>query len=171
MESYQKCIVLNGDYSFLNTVSWRRAVTLVILGKTEVIKYSDKVIKLIDGSLLKVPVLIKLLKVIRNIYRNKVPFSKRNVMIRDGFKCGYCGTPSDLTIDHIIPTSKGGKTTFENCITACHPCNHKKRDKSPSEAGMFIKKKAYAPTISEFIMIKMKQLGLQEIINDLWENK
>jgi 5-methylcytosine-specific restriction endonuclease McrA len=166
-----RCVVLNGDYSFLNFVGWRRAVCLFLKGKGEVLKWSDKAIKLIDGSEIKIPLIMRLIKLVRNIYRNKVPFSKRNVMIRDGFKCGYCSTPSDLTIDHIIPTSKGGKTTFENCITACHPCNHKKRDKSPREAGMFIKKKAYAPTISEFIMIKMKQLGLQEIINDLWENK
>ena len=168
----EQCVILNGDYSFLSIVDWRKALNLWIKGKTEILKYSDKEIRNGEGVIVtKLPIVMKLIKIVRMIYRNKVPFSKRNVMIRDGFKCGYCGTPSDLTIDHIIPTSKGGKTTFENCITACHPCNHKKRDKSPSEAGMFIKKKAYAPTISEFIMIKMKQLGLQEIINDLWENK
>lgn len=166
-----RCVVLNGDYSFLNFVGWRRGVCLFLKGKCEVLKWSEKAIKLIDGSEIKIPLILKLIKLVRTIYRNKVPFSKRNVMIRDNFRCGYCDTIYDLTIDHIIPTSKGGKTNFENCITACHPCNHKKRDKTPNEAGMYLKKKAYAPTISEFIMIKMKQLGFKEIIDDLWESK
>jgi len=167
----QRCVILNGDYSFLNFVGWKRAVCLVIKEKCEVLKWSDKAIKLINGEEIRIPLVMRLIKLIRTIYRNKVPFSKRNVMIRDNFKCGYCDTPYELTIDHIVPTSKGGKTTFENCITSCYSCNHKKKDKTPSEAGMFFKKTPSSPTISEFIMIKMKQLGLQEILNDLWETK
>ena len=167
MESYQKCIVLNGDYSFLNTVSWRRAVKLVMSGKTEVIKYADRVIKLVDGSLLKVPVLIKLLKVIRTIYRNKVPFSKRNVLIRDNYKCGYCGCSEELTIDHVIPSSRGGKTEFDNCVACCMKCNAKKGDRTPTESRLYLKKRPYSPTISEFFRIKLKQLGLESFLNDI----
>lgn len=163
----ERCIVLNGDYTFLNTVSWRRAVTLVLNGKTEVIKYADKVIKLANGTFFKVPVLIKLLKVIRTIYRNKVPFSKRNVMIRDNFKCAFCGSCNELTIDHVIPSSRGGKTEFDNCVTCCIKCNAKKGDRTPTECKMYLQKRPYSPTISEFFRIKLKQLGLEQFINDI----
>jgi len=162
-----RCIVLNGDYSFLNTVSWRRAITLVMTGKTEVIKYADRVVKLANGKFLQVPVLIKLLKVIRTIYRNRVPFSKRNVMVRDNYKCCYCGCNNELTIDHVIPSSRGGKTEFENCITCCMTCNSKKGDRTPTEARMYLQKRPYAPTISEFFRLKLKQLGLEDFINDV----
>lgn len=162
-----RCVVLNGDYSFLNTVSWRRAVTLVMSGKTEVLKYADRAIKLANGSVFQVPLLIKLLKVIRTIYRNKVPFSKRNVMIRDNYKCGYCGCNDELTIDHVIPISRGGKTEFDNCIACCIKCNTKKKDRTPTESRMYLQKRPYAPTISEFFRIKLKQLGLEQFINDI----
>lgn len=162
-----RCIVLNGDYTFLNTVNWKRAVCLMIKGKIEVLKYADKVLHCSNGSEVKIPLIIKLIKIIRMIYKNKVPFSKRNVMIRDGFKCVYCSTQRDLTIDHIIPVSKNGKSTFENCTTACRRCNNKKGNRTPSEARMYINKKAYAPTISEFLRLKMKQLGVDLYLKEM----
>jgi len=162
-----RCIVLNGDYSYLNTISWRRAVCLVMKGKTEVLKYTDKVCRCAGGTIVKIPLIIKLIKVIRMIYKNKVPFSKRNVMVRDRYQCAYCGTNRNLTIDHITPVSKGGKSSFENCITACKSCNNKKGNRLPSEANMFLNKKAYAPTISEFLRLKMKQLGADIYLKEM----
>jgi 5-methylcytosine-specific restriction endonuclease McrA len=164
----ERCIVLNGDYSFLNTVSWKRAICLIIKEKAEMLKESTKVIRNSAGEIIfRIPLVIKLIKVIRLIYKNKVPFSKRNIMVRDGFKCVYCGTSSHLTIDHVIPASQGGKNIFENCVTACQPCNNQKGNRGPREAGMFLKKQPYAPTISEFIRLKMRQLGVEEFLTEL----
>jgi 5-methylcytosine-specific restriction endonuclease McrA len=162
-----RCIVLNGDYSFLNTVGWRRAICLVIKGKTEVLKYTDKVIRRVDGSEMRIPLVMRLIKIIRMIYKNKVPFTKKNVFIRDDFKCQYCGNNKQLTIDHMIPASKGGKSNFENCVTACKPCNNKKSNRTPSEARMYIGKIPHAPTISEFFRIKMRQLGLDKFLKEV----
>jgi len=165
-----KVIVLNADYSFLNIISWRRAVALVSKGKVEVLKYSDKAIRTIKGELMKIPMVLKLVHLVRTIYKTKVPFSKRNIMVRDDFKCVYCGKTAEeghLTIDHVIPKSKGGKSTWENCVTSCKPCNARKGHRSCSEVKMFIKKRPYAPTISEFVKQKVKALGLDHIINDL----
>jgi 5-methylcytosine-specific restriction endonuclease McrA len=162
-----RCIVLNGDYSYLNTVSWKRAVCLVMKGKTEVLKYTDKIFRSAGGHEIKIPLIIKLIKIIRMIYKNKVPFSKRNVMVRDGNKCSYCQSSRDLTIDHIIPRSKGGKSTFENCTTACKPCNNRKGNRTPSEARMYMTKQAHSPTISEFLMLKMKQLGVAAYLKEM----
>jgi len=162
-----RCIVLNGDFTFLNTVSWRRGVVLALSGKTEVLKYADKVLHRSDGSKILVPLVLRLIKVIRMIYRNRVPYSKRNIMVRDGHRCVYCGSREELTIDHVIPTSRGGKTNFENCVTACKLCNNRKNNRTPNEAKMWINKRPYAPTISEFFRMKMKQLGVDDYLKEL----
>ena len=81
-----------------------------------------------------------LLQTYKNNYKNKVSFSRRNLYKRDSNTCQYCGTglncKKDLTIDHIMPTSRGGKSTWENCVIACNKCNSYKGDRTPSEAGM-----------------------------------
>jgi 5-methylcytosine-specific restriction endonuclease McrA len=161
-----RCIVLNSDYSFLNIISWKRAVCMMLKQKAEVLKYSEKIISA-SKTPIKIPLVLKLIKMVRWIYRNRVPFSKKNVMSRDGFKCVYCESNENLTIDHVIPISKGGKSSFENCVTCCKICNFKKNDKTPSEAKMYMKKKPYAPTISEFMKIKLKSLKLEDYLVEL----
>jgi 5-methylcytosine-specific restriction endonuclease McrA len=163
-----RTIVLNGDYTFLNTVNWKRAICLVIKEKAEMLKTSDQGIRNGEGvEVFKIPLVIKLIKIVRLIYKNKVPFSKRNIMVRDGYRCMYCGTTRNLTIDHVIPISRSGKNIFENCTTACQPCNNKKGNRIPSEAKMFLKRQPHAPTISEFIRMKMKQLKIDDFLREL----
>jgi len=106
----ERCVILNGDYTFLNVVSWKRAICLMVKEKAEVLKFSDQVLRSGEGEIVThVPLVMRLIKIIRMIYKNKVPFTKKNVFVRDGYKCGYCGSKQELTIDHIIPTSRGGK--------------------------------------------------------------
>ena len=163
-----RTVVLNGDYTFLNTVNWKRAICLIIKEKAEMLKASERTVQNYEGTIcFRVPLVIKLIKVVRLIYKNKVPFSKRNIMVRDGFRCVYCGSSSCLTIDHVIPASQGGKNIFENCVTACQPCNNKKGNRTPRESNMFMRKQPYAPTISEFIRLKMRQLGVEEFLKDI----
>jgi len=165
-----QCVVLNADYSFLNVVDWKRAVCLLVKDKVKVLRYSNKTVMTGQGLSVKVPLVIKLIKFIRMVYRSRVPFSKKNVLIRDGFKCAYCQNPNGrLTIDHIVPKSRGGRTEFENCVAACRECNHKKGDQMPSEAKMYPQVKAYQPTISEFLQRKVKQLGIDELLKDMVE--
>ena len=164
-----KIILLNSDYSFLNIVDWKKSFTLLVKNKVEVLKYSTDVIKTAAGKFLKIPLIIRLIKLIRAVYRTKVPFSKKNVLIRDGFKCSYCGmTKGNLTIDHIFPRSKGGKSTFENCTAACKKCNNKKGNLTCLEAKMFPNTKLIAPTISEFLRTKMQTLGVDNVLKELW---
>lgn len=164
----ERCIVLNGDYTFLNVINWKRAVCLLVKGKVEVLKYSDRILRNCDGSvIMKQPLVIRLIKLIRSIYKSKVPFSKKNVFIRDEMKCVYCGIGGRLTIDHVQPISRGGKTNFDNCVSACKPCNNKKGRRTPSEARMFLRKRPFTPTISEFIRLKMKQLGIDKFLSDI----
>jgi len=165
----ERCVILNGDYTFLNVVSWKRAITLMVQQKAEVLKFSDRVVRNYEGTVvIRVPLVMKLMKIIRMIYKNRVPFSKRNVFVRDKHVCAYCGSHSkDLTVDHIMPASRGGKTNFDNCIAACRPCNNKKGSRTPSEAKMYLSHQPYAPTISEFIRLKMKQLGIDKFLKEI----
>ena len=161
-------IILNLDYSYLNSISWEKSLKLLYKGKATVLKYTDRIIRTAENKLVKIPAVIKLLKIIRTIYRTKVPFSKKNIMIRDDFICQYCGTHKNkLTIDHVIPVSKGGKSSFENCVAACQDCNNKKGSKLPSEACMYLKKQPFAPTISEFTRLKAVKSGIFDLLKEL----
>ncbi len=158
-----QCVLLNADYSFLNTVDWKKAVRLMIKKKVEVIQFSDRCIQGIEGVTIKLPAVMRLSRLIRTIYRSHVPFSKKNTLMRDGFCCAYCGLKKkQLTIDHIIPRSRGGKTNYENCVASCRNCNTHKGCRTPGEAGMTLKVKPYQPTIFEFIRIKVKLLGMDD---------
>lgn len=163
-----QCVLLNADYTFLNIVNWKRAMCLIAKGKVQVLRHSERIIKTAEGMAIKVPVVMKLIKLIRKLYLNRVPFSKKNILIRDGFKCAYCGSDGrKLTIDHIIPKSKGGKTSFENCVSSCNLCNNKKGGRTPTEAQMYLKVKAFQPTIAEFLRLKVEKLGINEVLKDL----
>jgi 5-methylcytosine-specific restriction endonuclease McrA len=165
-----QCVVLNADYSFLNVVDWKRAVCLLVKDKVKVLRYSTKTVMTGEGVSVRVPLIMRLIRFIRMVYRSRVPFSKKNVFIRDGFRCAYCQSHSGrLTIDHIVPKSRSGRTEFENCVTACIECNHKKGNQLPSEAQMYPQVKAYQPTISEFLQLKVKQLGFDEMLQNMLE--
>jgi 5-methylcytosine-specific restriction endonuclease McrA len=118
-------LVLNSDYNPINICDGKRAIVLILKQKAHMI--SDKVIRLVEYI--------------------KLPFSKlrqnrptRNlVMKRDGYRCSYCSKLENLTIDHIIPTSRGGQNTWDNLTTSCLSCNSKKGNRTPSEAGMVLK--------------------------------
>lgn len=165
----ETCIILNADYTFLNVVDWRKAITLLVKGKTEALKYGTKVVNNIGKTVvIRIPLVMRLIKIVRTIYKTRVPFSKKNVIVRDGNVCQYCGERGKrLTIDHVVPRSKGGKTTFENCVASCQECNHKKKNRLPSEVGMYLKKQPSQPTISEFLRIKMESLGIFQTLKDL----
>ena len=74
-----------------------------------------------------------------------------------------------MTIDHVIPSSRGGKSSFENCVAACKSCNSEKNDRTPSEWGRPLLKRPFRPTIMEFITIKMQVMGVDKVIADMWE--
>jgi len=162
------CILLNADYTFLNVVHWKRAICLMAKGKVEVLKDSSGTVKSSAGAIFKIPAVMRLIKLIRTIYRTGVAFCKKNIFIRDAFKCAYCGTTKmRLTIDHLIPKSRGGQSTFENCVAACKPCNIKKGDQTPREAKMFLNVRPVQPTISEFLRIKFENLGFYDVLKEL----
>jgi len=161
------CILLNGDYTFLCMVDWKKAMKLVFAGKVTVLKYSDKMIRSV-GGVFKTPAVLVLMKVVRSIYKGRVPFNRKNLLIRDRSACAYCGkSGKNLTIDHVIPKSKGGKTDFDNCVACCSECNNRKGAGTPREAGMHLPKRPYQPTISEFIRIRLERSGVYNLLVEI----
>ena len=129
-------IVLNATYEFLGVVSWKRAMVLLFNGKVEVVKESDRIVQSISQSF-RVPAVVRLIKFIRQIYRREVPFSRRNILIRDGHICQYCGSEfssGELTIDHIVPKAHKGPNDWTNVVACCRACNMKKGDRTPRQA-------------------------------------
>jgi 5-methylcytosine-specific restriction endonuclease McrA len=164
--------VLNYDYTLNNITNWKRALILIEKGKAEVVKYSETIIRT-TKNVVKVPQIVRLVYMIKNVYKRNIKMSKRNLFLRDGNRCGYCGKYSDktkintrLTIDHIFPKSRGGKTTWLNCVSACVDCNNKKGNKTLEEAKMVLLFEVYEPTIYSFQKAKMKET-LKNILENI----
>ena len=140
-ESKGKVLVLNASYEPLNVCNWKRAVVLVFKGKAEQVEHNGKVIY----PSFHVPTVIRLRKYIKVPYK-EIPLTRRNLMYRDHFACQYCGAKTnDLTIDHVIPSSRGGNDTWDNVVACCQKCNVKKGNRTPKEAGMHLLKHPRTP--------------------------
>ena len=138
-------LVLNSDFSPINVTSLHRGFTLVYKGKAEVLKSSDEPIVCGVKKYLK-PLIIRLLNYV-SFQKRRIRVNRHRIMRRDGYSCVYCGSKKNLTIDHVIPKSKGGDNTWKNLVTCCSPCNLKKGDKSLEEVGMKLIKKPTEPNI------------------------
>ena len=161
------CVLLNGDYSFLGLVDWKKAMGLMFAEKVRVLKFSDRVIQGVSRTF-RAPAVAVLVKVVRSVYRGRVPFSRRNVLARDRFTCAYCGSRAKpITMDHVIPRSRGGKTDFDTCVACCRACNHKKGARLPREAGMALRHRPWQPTIAEFIRIRLRHSGVYALLVEL----
>jgi 5-methylcytosine-specific restriction endonuclease McrA len=144
-----KVLVLNNDYQPLNVTNLRRGFKLVIKGKAEVIKSFGKDIKT-GMNTIKRPSVIRLLKYVYTPFK-RVELSRKNIYRRDGHKCVYCGDDKKLTLDHVLPKSRGGKNTWANLVTCCARCNVTKSDSTPEEANMTMSQKPFRPTFFGFI--------------------
>jgi 5-methylcytosine-specific restriction endonuclease McrA len=141
----EKVLVLNSDYTPINVTSLVRGFILVDKGKAEVLKSGENPIISGDKEYVR-PLIIRLLSYVR--YRIKsLRINRQRIFKRDNFKCAYCNSQKNLTIDHILPKSRGGDNSWTNLITCCRNCNRYKDNKTPEEAGLKLKIKPYEPSI------------------------
>ncbi|MCG2587838.1 HNH endonuclease [Rhodohalobacter sulfatireducens] len=137
-------LVLNQDYQPLSICSVQRSVKLLFLEKAELLHDDpEKVIRTVNDEY-SYPSVIRLRRYI-NLPYAKIVLSRRNIMKRDQHTCQYCGTKSDLTLDHVLPRSRGGEDSWENLVTACNKCNVKKGNRTPDEARMPLDIEPYRP--------------------------
>ena len=143
-------LVLNQDYSALTVCSVERAVVLVHLQKVHLVEaVTDKFVRS-PSVHIPWPSIVRLKGYVRVPYQ-RVMLSRKNVLRRDRHACQYCGERGRLTIDHVLPKSRGGKDSWENLVAACVPCNNRKGDRTPGEAGMTLARKPFRPSYVMFI--------------------
>jgi hypothetical protein len=139
----QAVLVLNADLGPLHRVSLPHAIRMLFRNVAEVHEAEPD----IRIGIFPVPTVIRLLRYVVPKWRyTKGPgWSRAGVLARDGRHCAYCRRPG-TTIDHILPVSRGGRSTWLNTVAACYDCNQLKGDRTPEEAGMVLKATPYAPT-------------------------
>lgn len=133
-----RCLVLDVACRPVSVLSWKRAVCLDLLDKVEVLEYYDVCVRSVSMRH-PIPAVLRAHAVLNSVRVSHVPLSRTNVLIRDDTKCAYCGSRSKMTIDHVVPVSKGGKQCWENVVAACERCNNKKGDRMLKSLGWKLK--------------------------------
>ena len=134
----ESVLVLNATYEPLSVVSVRRAVLLLLKEKAELVEAAEAELRSEHVSM-PMPLVIRLVYYVRIPHRLSLPVTRRTVLARDHYTCQYCGRQparKDLTVDHILPRSRGGHTAWENVVAACQRCNGRKGNRTPEEASM-----------------------------------
>jgi len=150
-------LFLDVDWQPMRVDSWPRAITDLFLGKIEVVEYSrDRTIKGV-GREYPMPAVVRVLRRFRRD-RMVIRFSRVNIFARDRFTCQYCGArflSEDLTFDHVVPRSAGGRTVWDNIVTACVPCNGRKANRTPREARMTLRRRPAKPRYLPVVTVRM----------------
>jgi 5-methylcytosine-specific restriction endonuclease McrA len=158
----RKVLVLNSDYRALTVCSVYKAFLLVFLDKAEVVNQVENIYLRSVSQSFPMPSVIRLYNYVNMPYKS-VMLNRHNIFKRDGHRCVYCNSREDLTIDHVMPRSRGGKTKWTNLVTACKKCNARKGDYTPEEAGM---KLPYAPFKPSFVVFLRDFSGIGD---DTWK--
>lgn len=147
----KKVLVLNQNYEPMSICPVRKAINLLYLGKAELIAAKEgQYIRSVSYAI-PFPTVVRLAYYIHMPYR-RIILTRKNILKRDNHRCQYCGrTGVPLTVDHVIPKSKGGEDTWENLVCACVQCNNRKGDRTPEEAGMKLLRKPMRPNPILFI--------------------
>lgn len=143
-------LVLNQNYEPLSVCSVRRALLLILRGRAEAVEKLEVVVRSVSQEF-SVPSVVRLERYI-NAPRRSVVLSKRNIFKRDRFECQYCGKrDAKLTIDHVVPRTKGGPSTWENMVCACAACNNKKGEQRPEQVGLKLRTQPKRPNSVSFM--------------------
>lgn len=155
----RQTLVLNASFEPLSTVSLRRGVVLVIQQKAEVeLSHPGHRIRAATVDL-PVPQVIRLRRYVRVPFRQRAAWSRRGVLVRDRYRCCYCGRQA-TTVDHVVPRSLGGQDTWLNTVAACVEDNHRKADRTPVQAGMRLLATPFEPTPADTLLLALEpQLG------------
>ncbi|MBC7811848.1 MAG: HNH endonuclease [Burkholderiales bacterium] len=156
-------LLLNGNtWEPLSVITIPRAINLLLAGKAVVIEQSGQFLRTVRDKY-PIPSVIALRTFI-NVPRRRAHWSRRGVLIRDNFTCIYCGvqpggsvkgkviTKANLTVDHIVPRSRGGRDQWTNTACACYACNHRKGNRLPNEAGMKLRWEPKTPRTSYLVI-------------------
>lgn len=145
MLEQSRVLVLNQTYEPIHICNARRAIRMMLLGKADTLETNGLLVRS-EAMELRLPSVIRLRRYVYVPHRREAPFSKKNVMRRDAHTCQYCGAQGGcLTVDHVRPRSRGGRSTWENVVCSCRRCNAKKGDRTPDEAGLRMRRRPQRP--------------------------
>jgi len=145
-------LLLNSTFEPLNVINVKRAVQLVMLHKAQMVEHNGAFLRS-THTRLPLPLVVRLAYYINRPYQ-KVKFTKRAVFQRDGYACQYCGRrDGTLTLDHVMPRSMGGQSTWTNIISACKECNNRKGNRTLREAGMALVSRPREPKLIPYLRI------------------
>ena len=150
----RQVLVLNAGYEPLSLVSIRRAIVLLLREKAELIEATQQMLHSANGAV-PIPLVIRLVHYVKLPHR-RVPPTRPAVMLRDLDTCQYCGDMPgchELTVDHVIPRSRGGVHSWQNLVTACKRCNQKKGSHTPDEAMMHLIRKPFEPSYVALVLL------------------
>lgn len=150
-------LVLNMTYEPINVTTVRRAVLLLLKEKAEVLEVDEGFELRAETMSISRPVVVRLTTYIRLPRDSNRRLTRRTILARDRWTCQYCGSEERLTIDHVVPRSKGGEHTWTNVVACCSPCNHQKGDASLRDVGMKLARIPRAPAPSVFVYMGARQ--------------
>jgi 5-methylcytosine-specific restriction endonuclease McrA len=134
-----RVLLLNSSYEPIKIISWQRAMLLWLADKVDVLDHHEYEIRSVSNSY-ALPSIIRVRQYVRQKrFKKNMSFSRGHIFLRDNHQCQYCGgkfKTSELTLDHILPATRGGPRTWENLTSACKTCNQKKGSRTPDEAQM-----------------------------------
>lgn len=162
-----RTLLLSTGFEPMTTISWQKAITLLTLGKVEVVEEYDREVRS-TSLVFKLPAVVRLVNVFRRS-KQRVKYSKQNVFARDRWTCQYCGVKkeiAELTVDHVIPRALGGRTEWENVATSCPACNSAKADKTLQQTGMRLRRKPERPDWVPLLTLKVQR----DVAPDVWQN-
>jgi 5-methylcytosine-specific restriction endonuclease McrA len=154
-------LVLNSTFEPVNVCSLRRAIVLLLKEKAETLERDGTMLHS-ERTVLAAPAVIRLTRYVRIPSAEARRLSRSTILARDGFRCQYCGSNRRLTVDHVVPRSRGGATSWANVVTSCGSCNTRKGSCLPSEAGMTPSRRPRPPLAGEFV------LASQRVVPDAW---
>jgi len=153
-----RTLLLDQTFFPVKIISWQRAMVLILTGRAEVVvEYEDKVIRSVNQNF-PLPKILRLNAKHRT--QRHVKFTRLNVYLRDKFTCQYCTERfklKELTFDHVVPVSKGGRTTWKNIVTCCVKCNTKKGDLTLEKANMRLLKRPAPPNWSPYLCLRIRK--------------
>jgi 5-methylcytosine-specific restriction endonuclease McrA len=162
-----RTLLLSQGYEPIKVISWQRAISLLFLGKVEVLEEYDHDIRSVT-LVIKIPAVVRLLRSFRR-HAKPVKFSRVNIYARDNYRCQYCGhkaTISELTYDHVIPRSQGGTTEWTNIVTCCYECNRKKGGRTPRQASMTLLSQPHQPNWVPAVTIRISLKSVPDAWRD-----
>jgi len=159
-----RVLVLNASFEPLSLISVQRAVVLLLREKAEAIENDVSRYMRAERFSLPMPLVIRLVHYVSIPRRLKAPLTRKTLLSRDEYTCQFCGTTAGpLTVDHVLPRSRGGQTSWENCVTACLRCNHRKGSKTPEEAAMHLRQKPVRPDFTHMAFVILGEARHNEV--------